>query len=61
MRPTASILTYQKGQRPSHFADALRLNISLMWADLRLNYLDAEGKAAIKEAVRSKEGFELFI
>jgi len=42
-------------------ADALRVSASLTEVDLRWSHLDAEGEAAIKEAVRGKEGFKLQI
>jgi len=42
-------------------ADALRVSASLTEVDLRWNNIGAEGEAAIKEAVRGKEGFKLQI
>ena len=42
-------------------ADALRISGSLTVLDARDNRLGREGKAALQDAVRSKEGFRLHV
>ena len=42
-------------------ADALRVNGSLTRLDVSINYINEEGKAALRKAIEGRSGFELLL
>ena len=58
--PTTGEGTYTK-EGITAIADALRVSPSMTWLDVRHNLIGEEGKAALREAIEGRSGFEVLL